>query len=196
MTFLGPVSREQLRVLYQHAVALVFPSLYEGFGLPPLEAMAAGTPVIAMPISAVPEVAGDAVLYADGFSASALARAMESVAIDQRLRDDLRNRGLERVAAFRWEETARATVEVYRSAVFRPSPRSLQMRRMLRDSIGLLSEPRATEAWLESYHDWDLVKMTHPLGIRNALRALNTSLQARFQRELRRLHGVSGRRSA
>ena len=55
-------------MLYQQAMALVFPSLYEGFGLPPLEAMASGTPVIAMPISAVPEVGGDAVLYADGLS--------------------------------------------------------------------------------------------------------------------------------
>ena len=80
MTFLGPVMRDELRVLYQQATALVFPSLYEGFGLPPLEAMAAGTPVIAMRISAIPEVGGDAVLYPDGLSAAALAPAMEAVA--------------------------------------------------------------------------------------------------------------------
>ena len=66
--FLGPVSSDELRVLYQDAEALVYPSLYEGFGLPPLEAMAAGTPVIAMPFSSVPEAAGDAAFYADGLS--------------------------------------------------------------------------------------------------------------------------------
>ena len=74
VTFLGPVSADELRVLYHHAEALVYPSLYEGFGLPPLEAMAAGTPVIAMPFSSVPEVGGDAVLYAGGLSATDLAR--------------------------------------------------------------------------------------------------------------------------
>ncbi len=73
--FLGPVTADQLRVLYQRALALVFPSLYEGFGLPPLEAMAAGTPVIAMPISAIPEVGGDSVLYPDGLSAASLRKA-------------------------------------------------------------------------------------------------------------------------
>jgi glycosyltransferase involved in cell wall biosynthesis len=196
VTFLGPVSRERLRSLYQYALALVFPSLYEGFGLPPLEAMAAGTPVVAMPISAVPEVAGDAVLYADGLSISALARAMESVGIDQGLRDDLVARGKRRVEAFRWEQTARATVEAYRSAVFRPSNRSLQMRRQLEEAINLLSEPRATAAWLESREDWELVNAAHPLGIRNALKALNASLQARLRREIKRLQSASGRRIA
>ena len=68
ITFLGPVTSDQLRILYQNAEALVFPSLYEGFGLPPLEAMAAGTPVICMPFSSVPEVGGDSVLYPDGLS--------------------------------------------------------------------------------------------------------------------------------
>ncbi len=78
IVFLGPVSRSQLRVLYQHALAFVFPSLYEGFGLTPLEAMAAATPVIAMPISAVPEVVGDCVLYPDGLSAASLARSLDA----------------------------------------------------------------------------------------------------------------------
>ena len=75
--FLGPVPPHHLRVLYRQAEALVFASLYEGFGLPPLEAMAAGTPVIAMPVSAMPEVGGDGVLYCEGLSAAALSRAME-----------------------------------------------------------------------------------------------------------------------
>ena len=99
VTFLGPVSRDQLRVLYQRAMALVFPSLYEGFGLPPLEAMAAGTPVIAMPISAVPEVGGDAVLYPDGLSVSALAGRWNRVATDAGLRENCGDRGRKRVQA-------------------------------------------------------------------------------------------------
>ena len=196
VTFLGPVSREQSRVLYQRAMALVFPSLYEGFGLPPLEAMAAGTPVIAMPISAVPEVGGDTVLYADGLSVRALARALESVATDPALRDQLRERGRKRVLAFRWEQTALATVEVYRSAVLRPSQRSLQARRLLRDAIVRWSEPRADVARLEASDDPDLFMINQPLGIKNALRALNVSLHSRLRRELRRLHAGSGRRSA
>src|SRR5205085_2804109 len=87
------------------------------------------------PISAVPEVGGDSVLYPDGLSIHDLARAMESLATDDGLRDELRARGLKRVEQFRWEETARATVEVYRTAVLRPSGRSLQMRRHLREAI-------------------------------------------------------------
>ena len=196
VTFLGPVSREQLRVLYQRAMALVFPSLYEGFGLPPLEAMAAGTPVIAMPLSAVPEVGGDAVHYPDGLSIRALSQALESVATDPDLRDLLREKGRKRVEAFRWEQTASATVEVYRSAVLRPSQRALQARRLLRDAIVRWSEPRADAAWLEAYDDSDLFMMNQPLGIKNALRALNVSVHSRLRRELKRLHSASGRRSA
>jgi glycosyltransferase involved in cell wall biosynthesis len=196
VTTLGPVTREQLRVLYQRAMALVFPSLYEGFGLPPLEAMAAGTPVIAMPISAVPEVGGDAVLYADGLSVPALARAMESIATDEGLRTELRDRGQKRVDAFRWEQTARATAQIYRSAVHYPSERSLRMRRLLQSAIVRWSESRPADALLDCYDDYDLFMLTHPVGIRNALRALNTSLQARLRRELKRLHSSTGRRSA
>ncbi len=120
VTFLGPATQDEVRVLYQDAMALVFPSLYEGFGLPPLEAMAAGTPVIAMPISAVPEVVGDCGIAPDGLSADALALAMESVATDKALREELIDRGRKRVEQFRWENTARATVEHNRSAVLHP----------------------------------------------------------------------------
>ena len=196
MISLGPVTRDQLRVLYQRALALVFPSLYEGFGLPPLEAMAAGTPVIAMPISAVPEVGGDAVLYPDGLSVGAMARAMESIAIDESLRNELRDRGSKRVQAFRWEQTARATLNVYRSAIFSPTERSLRMRRLLRGAIVRWAETRPAEAWLDAYNDADLFMMNYPVGIRNALRALNMSLQARLRRELKRWHSAPGRRSA
>ncbi|MGO9508076.1 MAG: glycosyltransferase, partial [Mycobacterium sp.] len=84
--YLGAVTDDQLRALYHAAVALVFPSVYEGFGLPILEAMAAGTPVLAMPISSVPEVGGDGVLYPDGLSIADLARAIERLATDEALR--------------------------------------------------------------------------------------------------------------
>ena len=82
----------QLLALYRSAEALVFASVYEGFGLPILEAMAAGTPVVALPLSSVPEVGGDAVLYADGTSALDLARALERVATDRALRRAARPR--------------------------------------------------------------------------------------------------------
>ena len=131
LIFLGPVSPEELRVLYRQAEALVFPSFYEGFGLPPLEAMAAGTPVIAMPFSSIPEVGGDCILYPNGLSAADLAQAMEHLATNETLRDELRDLGLRRVEQFTWEKTALATLEVYRSAVLRPTERSLQMRRLL-----------------------------------------------------------------
>ena len=194
VTFLGPVSRDQLRVLYQRAMSLVFPSLYEGFGLPPLEAMAAGTPVIAMPVSAVPEVGGDAVLYADGLSVRALSQAMEAVASDPAVRELLRDRGMKRVEQFRWEETARATVDVYRSAVFRPSQRSLQARRLLRDAIIRWSEPRAAAESLNSNIDTDLMMMGQPIGIKNALKALNVSLHSRLRRDRASLLRAFGRR--
>ena len=90
---------------------------------------------------------------------------MESVGTEPALRDLLRDRGRSASRQFRWEQTARATVEVYRSAVLRPSQRSLQARRLLRDAIVRWSEPRAAAAWLESYDDSDLFMMTQPIGI-------------------------------
>jgi len=196
LTFLGPVSPDQLRVLYQNALALVFPSLYEGFGLPPLEAMAAGTPVIAMPVSAVPEVGGDCVLYPDGLSAVNLAKAMESLATDGNLRERLRTAGLKRVEQFRWEHTARATLEVYRSTVFQPSQRSLQMRRLLRDTIIRWSLPGSLS--LSGGESGSPAGAVPPqsIGIQNAWRALNVAVHTRLRRELRRFERRLGRKSA
>jgi glycosyltransferase involved in cell wall biosynthesis len=191
LSFLGAVSREELRVLYQNALALVYPSLYEGFGLPPLEAMAAGTPVIAMPISSVPEVVGDCALYPGGLSSRDLARAMEAVACDEGLRAEFRDRGLRRVDQFRWEDTARATVAAYRSAIRNPSPRSLQMRRHLQDALMCWGEPIFPPAVLP-----EPPKAPEPLGIRNAWRALNFALYTRLRRELERFHPPAGRESA
>ncbi len=183
-------------MLYQQALALVFPSLYEGFGLPPLEAMAAGTPVIAMRVSAVPEVGGNAVLYADGLCKSALARAMESVATSPALRDELRDHGRARIEEFRWEQTARATVDAYRAAVSRPSQRSVQARRLLHDAIVRWSEPRVPYGSVESDDDCEIFIATRSVGIKNAFRALNVSLHSRLRRELRRTKAIVARQTS
>jgi glycosyltransferase involved in cell wall biosynthesis len=194
--FLGPVSPDQLRVLYQRAQALVFPSLYEGFGLPPLEAMAAGTPVIAMPVSSVPEVGGDCVLYPDGLSSGALGRAMERLSHDDQLRSALRDRGLKRVRLFTWEATAIRTVEVYRATVLRPSARALGMRRRLREAIlswGDSVNQRSGSPDGVSHHP---VVGTEQPGIRTAWKALNGAVGRRIRREVTRLHLRSVGRSA
>jgi glycosyltransferase involved in cell wall biosynthesis len=103
----GYVEKEELAGLYSGAAALVLPSRYEGFGLPVLEAMACGTPVVAAPDPALVEVAGDAAVFAEPPLADALARAIAD-------RDRLRVAGLERARAFSWEETGRRTLAVYR----------------------------------------------------------------------------------
>ena len=195
VVFLGPVSRHQLRVLYQDALALVFSSLYEGFGLPPLEAMAARTPVIAMPISALPEVGGDCVLYPDGLSAAALARAMERLAASEPLRDELREKGAKWVEHFRWEKTALATCDVYRSTVLRPSERSLQIRRLLRDA--LLGWASKELPWANAApSDLSSAQMPPSLGVRSAWKSLQIAMGARLKCELRRCRPVGRQRTA
>jgi glycosyltransferase involved in cell wall biosynthesis/GT2 family glycosyltransferase len=196
LSFLGPVSSGQLRVLYRHALALVFPSLYEGFGLPPLEAMACGTPVIAMPVSSVPEVGGDCVLYPEGLSTRDLAHAMESLAADAKLREELRAAGLRRVQEFRWEKTARATLEAYRAAALQPSERSLRMRRLLQDAIILWSGSDSSSLWLGESDSGAAQRRTQSIGIRRAWRALNVALSARLRRELKRFHIPARRKTA
>ena len=115
--FTGYVSDEDLPAIYSAADLFVFPSLYEGFGLPPLEAMACGTPVVCSNASSLPEVVGDAAITVDPYDVEALAEAMRRVLSDADLADDLRQRGLERAAGFTWERTARETVEVYREVL-------------------------------------------------------------------------------
>jgi alpha-1,3-rhamnosyl/mannosyltransferase len=107
-----------LRVpLLAGARAFVFPSLYEGFGLPPLEAMACGTPVVTSGVSALPEVVGDAALLVDPLDVDALAGAIRRLWTDEGLRQDLRVRGLSRVRRYTWDATARLTLEVYAAAM-------------------------------------------------------------------------------
>jgi glycosyltransferase involved in cell wall biosynthesis len=194
--FLGSVTPDQLRVLYQRSEALIFPSLYEGFGLPPLEAMAAGVPVIAMPISSMPEVGGDSVLYPDSLSSDALARAMRQLLEDDQLRATLRARGAERVRQFCWERTARLTLDAYRSAVLRPSARSLAMRRRLREAVLNWSASVVSSTAPTNDSGTHPIIGLEPLGIRNASKALLGAIQTRLRREAMRLNPGSGRRAS
>jgi glycosyltransferase involved in cell wall biosynthesis len=111
--FLGFVPDATLAALYRLASVFVFPSLYEGFGLPPLEAMASGTPVITSNVSSLPEVVGDAALLVDPTSAGAIAEAIARVLGEPALRADLVARGLARVNAFSWTRAATRTQQVY-----------------------------------------------------------------------------------
>ena len=112
--FLGNVRNEELVYLYNAAKLFVLPSFYEGFGLPPLEAMACGTPVIVSNVSSLPEVVGDAGLLIDPADIEALTVAMWRVLTDDKLRRELCEKGLKRAQTFSWERAARETLAVYR----------------------------------------------------------------------------------
>jgi glycosyltransferase involved in cell wall biosynthesis len=112
--FLGFVPFEALRIFFQSAALFVFPSLYEGFGLPPLEAMATGTPVVASNVSALPEVLGDAALLVNPENVFEIARGIQDALLDQDLREELIARGKAQAARYSWERTAREVLEVYR----------------------------------------------------------------------------------
>ena len=111
--FFGFVPDRTLAILYRLAGVFVFPSLYEGFGLPPLEAMASGTPVITSNVSSLPEVVGDAALLVDPLQPEAIADAMRRVLTDDELRRDLKARGLVRAKQFSWERSIRRVREIY-----------------------------------------------------------------------------------
>lgn len=113
--FLDYVAYEDLPTLLNQALALVFPSLWEGFGLPVLEAMACGTPVIASNVSSIPEVAGDAALTVNPTDAGAIAHHMYVLTRDTSLRQQLSRAGLQQASEFSWERTGRTTVELLRS---------------------------------------------------------------------------------
>jgi glycosyltransferase involved in cell wall biosynthesis len=109
---LGRVEDADLAALYAGCAAFAYPSLYEGFGLPVLEAMAAGAPVVTSSVSSLPEVAGDAALLADPYDTGAIAAALTRVLTEPALAADLRERGRARAAGFSWERTARETREL------------------------------------------------------------------------------------
>ena len=110
----GGVSTDELVSLYRRASALVFPSLYEGFGLPPVEAMACGCPVAASDAGSLPEVVGDAAVLFDPREPESIAAGI-SATLDRG--DELRRRGLARAAGFTWDATARAHDRVYEAAL-------------------------------------------------------------------------------
>jgi glycosyltransferase involved in cell wall biosynthesis len=116
---LGWVSEAEIEALYAASRFFVFPSLYEGFGLPVLEAMQRGVPVACSDRSSLPEVAGDAALLFDPESVEAIAGAMERLMSDADEAERLRRAGLERARRFTWDETARLTAESYERALSR-----------------------------------------------------------------------------
>lgn len=111
--FLGYMPDETLAVLYRLAGVFVFPSLYEGFGLPPLEAMASGTPVVTSNVSSLPEVAGDAAVLVDPYDPAAIAEGITRVLTEPGLRAQLRDAGFARAAEFSWERSIRQIRAIY-----------------------------------------------------------------------------------
>lgn len=110
--FIGPVKEEDKLCLFQLARVFVYPSFFEGFGFPPLEAMAAGVPVITSRISSLPEVAGDAALLVDPYNIKEMAEAMRNLFLDEKLRESYIKKGLERVKRFSWRKSAEETLKV------------------------------------------------------------------------------------
>ena len=113
IVFLDYVPTADLPSLYSMAQALVFASLYEGFGLPVLEAMACGTPVIASDTTSIPEVGGNSVLYVDPYRVEDISQAMARVLTDLQLRRSLRAKGLERARLFSWEKTVASIHQIF-----------------------------------------------------------------------------------
>jgi glycosyltransferase involved in cell wall biosynthesis len=114
--FFGFVPQETLRTFYENAAAFAFPSLNEGFGLPPLEAMECGTPVLTSNVSSLPEVVGDAAVMVNPDNVFEIARGLKEILTDEELRTRLIAEGHKQVQRFNWERTARETLAVYAEA--------------------------------------------------------------------------------
>ena len=115
--FADRIEEEDKPAVYRGATAFIFPSYYEGFGLPPLEALACGTPVVGSDASSIPEVVGDAGVLLDPDDAEGMAGAIIQLAQDQAFRAELSQRALAQAARFSWERTARETLAVYREVL-------------------------------------------------------------------------------
>lgn len=111
--FTGYVPEQDLPLLYNVADVFVYPSLYEGFGLPVLEAMACGIPVVTTNVSSMPEITGDAGVLVDPYDVDSMADAIRRVVVDREIHAELECKGLERARMFSWERTAKETVAVY-----------------------------------------------------------------------------------
>ena len=110
--FADYIKNRDLPYLYNQALAFVFPSLYEGFGLPVLEAMACGCPVITSNISSLPEIGSDAVLYVDPYNIDEIAGAMKEILVNKEMRKKLKEKGLRQAKNFSWEKTAKETLKI------------------------------------------------------------------------------------
>jgi len=115
--FTGYISHHQMPLVYQAADLFVFPSLYEGFGLPILEAMACGTPVVSSNAASLPEVVGRAGILVDPYDANEMARAMCRVLSDKSLAQDLVKKALKQSKRFSWVQTAKETLAIYKKAM-------------------------------------------------------------------------------
>jgi glycosyltransferase involved in cell wall biosynthesis len=122
--FLGFVPIEVLRIFYDEAKIFVFPSLYEGFGLPPLEAMAHGTPVVTSNVSSLPEVVGNAAVLVNPENVFEIMRALRRVLMDQALRDRMKERGYQQAARFSWEKSVRRILDAYHEVANENRPRA------------------------------------------------------------------------
>jgi len=107
------VTNSELSYLYSNAVAFVFPSLYEGFGMPILEAFSCGCPAILSEKSSLPEIAGEAALYFNPQNIESLREALEEILINQKLADSLTSLGSQRIKLFSWEQTVQQTIKTY-----------------------------------------------------------------------------------
>jgi glycosyltransferase involved in cell wall biosynthesis len=110
--FTGFIQDQDLPAYYRGAVALMFPSLYEGFGLPPIEAMACGIPVLTANVTSLPEVVGDAALFVNPYDVAEIAAGIERIVNDGALRSDLITRGFHQAQKYRWSDTIEKTYEV------------------------------------------------------------------------------------
>ncbi len=121
LSITGYISREELRILYSFSACFVFPSIYEGFGMPILEAMACGAPVICSNSSSLPEVAGNAAITLDPLDVEGFSAWMETIITNEDLRRKLVQKGFERVKTFSWEEAARKTLKIYEKVLLNTS---------------------------------------------------------------------------
>jgi len=113
----GFVSEKELDDLYKNASLFVFPSLYEGFGLPPLEAMKRGVPVVSSNLTCMPEILGDAVLYFNPLSVDDIAEKIKNALTNRELRGELVKKGFEQVKRYSWQQMARETLETYKQSI-------------------------------------------------------------------------------
>jgi glycosyltransferase involved in cell wall biosynthesis len=128
---LGELPEDEVKPVFQEALAFVYPSAYEGFGLPPLEAMACGVPVICSTLTSLPEVVGDAALPIRDFAPEEIANLLAEVEQKETLRHRLAEAGRARAAQFTWKRTAERTAEVYLEAIDRPPAATLLHRQMV-----------------------------------------------------------------